>query len=58
MRSVDDADRAKYSPVMSRVRSLPRQRCHQFDIYFSKFETDEEGAVKIGFANERQARPD
>jgi hypothetical protein len=58
MRSVDDADRAKYSPVMSRVRSLPRQRCHQFDIYFSKFETDEDGAVKIGFANERQARPD
>ena len=58
MRSVDHADQSKYSPVLSRVRSLPRQRCHQFDIYFSKFDTDEEGAVKIGFVHERQAEPD
>lgn len=58
MRSVDDADRAKYAPVMSRVRSVPRQRCHQFDIYFSKFATDEVGAIKIGFAGERQTGPD
>jgi hypothetical protein len=58
MRSVDDADRAKYAPFMSRVRSVPRQRCHQFDIYFSKFATDETGAVKIGFADERQTGPD
>jgi hypothetical protein len=55
MRSVDDADRARYTPNLTRVRSLPRQRCHQFDVYFSKFDTDENGAVKIGFANERQA---
>jgi hypothetical protein len=58
MRSVDHADQSKYSPVLSRVRSVPRQRCHQFDIYFSKFDTDEEGAVKIGFVHERQAGPD
>jgi hypothetical protein len=58
MRSVDHADQSKYSPVLSRVRSLPRQRCHQFDIYFSKFDTDEEGAVKNGFVHERQAGPD
>jgi len=58
MRSVDPTDRAKYSPVLSRVRSVPRQRCHQFDIYFSKFDTDEAGAVKIGFVHERQAGPD
>jgi hypothetical protein len=57
MRSVNDADHAKYSPVMSRVRSIPQRRCHQFDIYFSKFDTDETGAVKIGFADERQTRP-
>jgi hypothetical protein len=55
MRSVDDADRARYAPNLSRVRSVPRQRCHHFDVYFSKFDTDENGAVKIGFANERQA---
>jgi hypothetical protein len=55
MQSVALTDRAKYSPFLSRVRSVPRQRCHQFDIYFSKFDTDEEGAVKIGFVHERQA---
>jgi hypothetical protein len=58
MQSADNADRAKYSPIMSRVRSVPRQRCHQFNVYFSKFETDDNGAVKIGFADERQAKPD
>ncbi len=58
MRSVDDADRAKYSPIMSRVRSVPRQRCHQFNVYFCKFETADGGAVKIGFADEPQARSD
>jgi hypothetical protein len=56
MRSVDDADHAKYSPVLSRVRSVPQQSCHQFNIYFSKFETDDAGAVKIGFVNERQTK--
>lgn len=58
MQSVDDADGARYAPILSRVRSVPRQRCHQFDIYFSKFDTDEEGAVKIAFARERQVAPD
>ena len=57
MKSVDNTDRAKYSPILSRVRSVPRQRCHQFDVYFSKFDTDDEGAVRIGFVNERQAAP-
>lgn len=58
MQSVDNADHAKYSPIMSRVRSVPRRRCHQFNVYFCKFETDDDGAVKIGFADERQARSD
>jgi hypothetical protein len=58
VQSADDTDRARYAPVLSRVRSVPRQRCHQFDIYFSKFDTDADGAVKIGFANEPQATPD
>jgi hypothetical protein len=57
MKSVDNTDRARYSPILSRVRSVPRQRCHQFDVYFSKFDTDDEGAVRIGFVNERQAAP-
>jgi hypothetical protein len=55
--SVDNADRAKYAPILSRIRSVPRQRCHQFDVYFSKFDTDDEGAIKIGFVNEPQAAP-
>jgi hypothetical protein len=58
MQSADNADHARYSPIMSRVRSVPRQRCHQFDVYFSRFETDDDGAVKIGFADEPQTRPD
>ena len=57
MKSVDDADRAKYAPILSRVRSVPRQRCHHFDVYFSKFDTDDDGAIRIGFVNERQAAP-
>jgi hypothetical protein len=57
LESVDDADRAKYAPILSRVRSVPRQRCHHFDIYFSKFDTDEKGAIRIGFVNEPQAAP-
>jgi len=55
MASVDDADSARYAPILSRVRSLPRQRCHQFDVYFSKFDTDRRGAVRIGFVEEPQA---
>jgi len=55
MASVDDADSARYAPILSRVRSLPRQRCHQFDVYFSKFDTDRRGAVRIGFVDEPQA---
>jgi hypothetical protein len=55
MRSVDDADRARYAPILSRVRSVPRERCHHFDVYFSKFDTDEKGAIRIGFVNEPQA---
>ena len=58
LNSVDEADHAKYSPVVSRVRSVPRQRCHQFDVYFSKFDTNEEGAIRIGFVEERQAAPE
>jgi hypothetical protein len=57
LESADDADRAKYAPILSRIRSVPRQRCHQFDIYFSKFDTDDEGAIRIGFVNEPQAAP-
>ena len=57
MRSVDDADRAKYAPILSRVRSVPRQRCHHFDIYFSKFDTDDQGAIRVGLVNERQVAP-
>jgi hypothetical protein len=57
MKSADDTDRAKYAPILSRVRSVPRQRCHHFDVYFSKFDTDDEGAVRIGFVHERQAAP-
>jgi hypothetical protein len=57
LNSVDYADRAKYAPILSRIRSVPRQRCHHFDVYFSKFDTDEEGAIRIGFVNEPQAAP-
>jgi hypothetical protein len=57
MNSVDNADRAKYAPILSRIRSVPRQRCHHFDVYFSKFDTDDEGAIKIGFVNQPQAAP-
>lgn len=57
MSSADDSDRARYAPVLSRVRSVPRDRCHEFDIYFSKFDTDDEGALRVGFNEERQARP-
>lgn len=55
--SANDADRAKYAPILSRVRSIPRQRCHHFDVYFSKFDTDDEGAIRIAFVNEPQAGP-
>jgi hypothetical protein len=55
--SVDNADRAKYAPILSRIRSVPRQRCHHFDVYFSKFDTDDEGAIKIGFVDEPQTAP-
>ncbi|MGZ4618279.1 MAG: hypothetical protein ACXV5Q_01515 [Frankiaceae bacterium] len=57
MESVDDSDSAKYAPIVTRVRSVPHQRFHEFDVYFSKFTTDEEGAIKIGFVDERQAGP-
>jgi hypothetical protein len=57
MSSVDDADRAKYSPILSRVRSVPRQRCHHFDVYFSKFDTDDNGALRIGFVDQPQTAP-
>ncbi|MDP9220513.1 MAG: hypothetical protein M3P23_08235, partial [Actinomycetota bacterium] len=57
MLSADDADRAKYAPILSRVRSVPRQRRHEFDVYFSKFDTDEAGALRIGFVNEPQSAP-
>jgi hypothetical protein len=57
LESADDVDRAKYAPILSRVRSVPRQRCHQFDIYFNKFDTDDKGAIRIGFLNEPQAAP-
>lgn len=58
LNSVDNADHARYAPIVSRVRSVPRQRCHEFDIYFSKFDTNDEGAIRIGFAEERQATPE
>ncbi|MEP6762618.1 MAG: TIR domain-containing protein [Sporichthyaceae bacterium] len=57
MRSSEDSDHAKYAPILSRVRSVPSQRFHEFDVYFNKFETDEEGALRIGFVDERQAPP-
>jgi hypothetical protein len=57
MPSADDADRARYAPILSRVRSVPRQRRHEFDVYFSKFDTDEAGALRIGFVNEPQSAP-
>jgi hypothetical protein len=57
MLSADDADRAKYAPILSRVRSVPRQRRHEFDVYFNKFDTDEAGALRIGFVNEPQSAP-
>jgi hypothetical protein len=55
--SVDEADHAKYAPVLSRVRSVPRERCHQFSFYFSKFDVNEDGALRIGFVDEPQAAP-
>lgn len=57
MRSSEDSDHAKYAPILSRVRSVPPQRIHEFDVYFNKFETDGEGALRIGFVDERQAPP-
>jgi hypothetical protein len=40
LRSVDDNDSARYSPVLTRVRSVPWTRCHDFDVYFHKFEPE------------------
>lgn len=57
MRSVNDTDNARYAPVVTRVRSVPPRRLHQFDVYFNKFTTNEEGAIRIGFVDERQAGP-
>ena len=50
-------DQARYAPILTRVRSVPRLQCHYFDVYFSKFDTDDDGAIRIGFAHERQAGP-
>jgi len=55
--SVDSADRSRYAPILSRVRSIPWKRCHYFDVYFNKFDTDDRGAIRIGFVNEPQAAP-
>ncbi len=55
--SVDEADRAKYAPALSRVRSVPRERCHQFSVYFNKFDVNDDGALRIGFVDEPQAAP-
>jgi hypothetical protein len=57
MSSANPTDRAQYAPALSRVRSIPRQRIHQFDVYFSKFDTDDEGALRIGFVDEPQVEP-
>lgn len=57
MRGVDAADRARYAPTVTRVSSVPRLQCHYFDVYFSVFDTNDEGAIRIGFVNERQAGP-
>jgi hypothetical protein len=56
--SADDADRARYAPMLSRVRSVPRQRCHQFNVYFCSFDTDGQGAVRIGFVDQPLAAAD
>jgi hypothetical protein len=57
LKSVDEFDHAMYAPILSRVRSVPHERCHHFDLYFSKFDTDDNGAIRIGFANEPQTAP-
>lgn len=57
MDSADTADHAQYAPVVSRVRSVPRQQCHEFDIYFSKFDTTN-GAILIGFSDKEQVAPE
>ena len=57
LRSVDEYDHAMYAPILSRVRSVPRERCHHFNVYFSKFDTDDNGAIRIGFVDEPQAAP-
>jgi hypothetical protein len=54
--SANRTDRAQYAPVVSRVRSVPRQRVHQFDVYFNKFDTDDDGALRIGFVDEPQVQ--
>lgn len=56
MSSVDRANRAKYAPVLSRVRSVPRLRLHEFDVYFNKFDTDDDGALRIAFVDEPQVQ--
>jgi hypothetical protein len=57
LRSVVDSDHARYAPILSRVRSVPRERCHHFNVYFSKFDTDDDGAIRIGFVDEPQIAP-
>jgi hypothetical protein len=57
LESVNESDHAMYAPILSRVRSVPRERCHHFDLYFSKFDTDDNGAIRIGFVNEPQTAP-
>ena len=48
MKSVDEFDSARYAPVLIRVRSIPWMRCHDFDVYFGKFEAEVAERIRAG----------
>lgn len=42
-----------YAPVLTRVRKIPALKCMQFDIYFFRFDVDDESkSVKAGIPND------
>jgi TIR domain len=56
MRGVDRNDGTLYAPVVNRVRKTSAQSM-QFDIYFNKFELDEErGCVRVGIQSSLSPR--
>jgi hypothetical protein len=53
MRGCDERDGTWYAPVVNRVRKIKASNVTQFDVYFDKFELDEDrSCVKVGVPKE------